>query len=264
MNKNMSTQNTISAKNISRRSVLRTSGLVAASGAFLAACKKSSVVAIPRLGTVPPTTALPQVSVSDVALLRTAASVENSATAAINSLIKAGNLSSEAAALATAFVAAHTANAATLASAISAQGGEAITGTNANVDKLYFNPALALIDGGADKAGDSALLLMAIESYVTETYQYFVSLTNAAVLRAQMMKLGSRTSRQSAATAQLIRGGTKGFLPGVDDKGVALVATINSAFGQLSAVQVSLGKVSEAGTKAQISMETPSLNSLEY
>ena len=252
------------ARSISRRSVLRTSGLVAASGAFLAACKKSSVVAIPRIGTVPPTTMLPTENVTDVALLRTAASVENSAKAAIDALVAQGNLSTDGVTLAKAFSTTHVSNATQVNAAVTAQGGAAISTTNANVDALYFNPALALIDGSADKPGDSLLLLQAIENYVTETYQFFVSMTNAAVLRAQMMKLAVHTSRQGAATAQLIRGGTAGFVPGVDDHGVALVATIPGAFGALSAVQVSLGKVSEAGTKTQVSMETPSLNSLEY
>ncbi|NBN90811.1 MAG: ferritin-like domain-containing protein [Actinobacteria bacterium] len=41
-------------------------------------------------------------------------------------------------------------------------------------------------------------------------------------------------------------------------------AAVPGAFGSLAAVTFSIGKTSEAGTKTQLSLDTPSLNSLAY
>ena len=60
-----------------RRTFLRTGGLTVAAGALVAACgDRGGSTGIPRVGTVPSTTALPTVGVTDVALLRTATSLE--------------------------------------------------------------------------------------------------------------------------------------------------------------------------------------------
>jgi hypothetical protein len=79
-----------------------------------------------------------------------------------------------------------------------------------------------------------------------------------------MVRLGARSSRRAAVAAQLINGGTVGFAPANDKDGVALVATLPSAFGSLSSVQVKLGPVNETGSRATVLMDTPSLNSLIY
>ena len=66
--------------NISRRDALRVGGLSVFGAAFLAACgKQSGVVQSANIlseGEVTPTTALPEGVVTDVVLLRTAASLE--------------------------------------------------------------------------------------------------------------------------------------------------------------------------------------------
>jgi hypothetical protein len=78
------------------------------------------------------------------------------------------------------------------------------------------------------------------------------------------MRLAASSSRRAAVAAQLIRGGTAGFVPGMSDKGEELTATLPSTFGQLSAVQVLLGPLNEIGTRSPLSMDTPSLNSMLY
>jgi hypothetical protein len=39
---------------------------------------------------------------------------------------------------------------------------------------------------------------------------------------------------------------------------------VPGAFGSLAAITFAIGKTSEAGTKTQLSLDTPSLNSLAY
>ena len=105
---------------------------------------------------------------------------------------------------------------------------------------------------------------MALEATVAATYQAFVAWTNEPALRARMMNLSLDPSQHSAAAAQLIRPGSKGLVTGTDETGAELVAALPSAFGSLSGFSVPLGKPNEAGIKATVNMETPSLNSLEY
>ena len=63
---------------LNRRKFLQSGGLALASAAILAACGKSDKVATtyPRIGDSPTTTALPDGTVNDVVLLRTASSLE--------------------------------------------------------------------------------------------------------------------------------------------------------------------------------------------
>lgn len=79
-----------------------------------------------------------------------------------------------------------------------------------------------------------------------------MSLAVQPALRADLVRLGARSSRRAAVAAQLINGGTGGFAPANDKDGVALVATLPSAFGSLSTVQVQLGPVNEVGSRTTV------------
>jgi hypothetical protein len=129
--------------------------------------------------------------------------------------------------------------------------------------EAYGQNALDLVASGKLPA-DTLALTLAVETLIAATYQYFVSLTAEPALRADMVRLGGRSSRRAAVAAQLINGGTAGFAPATDAAGAPLVATLPGAFGSLSAVQVQLGPVNDTGTRATVLMDTPSLNSLIY
>ena len=129
--------------------------------------------------------------------------------------------------------------------------------------QAYGQNALDLVAGG--KLPEDALALtLAIETLIASTYQYFVSLATEPAVRSDLVRLGGRSSRRAAVAAQLINGGTVGFAPAVDKDGDALVATLPSAFGSLSSVQVQLGPVNQVGSRTTVLMDTPSLNSLIY
>lgn len=247
----------------SRRSMLTAGGAAAAGAAFLAACGGTSNT-VTRLGSAPTTAKLTDAQVTDVVLLRTAQSVETMIATMMSDSAFIALTDSATAPIVASFTAAHKAHVGALASLITSRGGESYTGTNEKLMVSYGQQALNLVADGKDKQ-DVAGLALALESLSCATYQYFVSLTSDPTLRSQMMRIGATSARRAAVVAQLINSGTQAFAPGIDDKGVATIATLPNAFGALNATQVFLGPVNpESGTRASLLLDTPSLNSLIY
>ena len=242
--------------------MLRSSGALAATTAVLAACSSSSP-SIARIGESPTTVKLEDLAVTDVVLLRTAMSMETMAAAMLSDSAVTSLASKESASIIAAFAADHTSHLEDLRVLITARNGEPYSETNAKLMQAYGQTALDLIASGK-LPEDTLALTLAVENLIASTYQYFVSLTAEPALRAAMVGLGGRSSRRAAVAAQLINGGTVGFAPADDKDGNALVATLPSAFGSLSSVQVKLGPVNETGSRTTVLMDTPSLNSLIY
>lgn len=242
--------------------MLRSSGALAATSAVLAACS-STKPSIARIGESPTTVKLEDLAVTDVVLLRTAMSMETMAAAMLSDSAVTALASKDTAPVIAAFAADHTSHLEDLQVLISARNGEAYSGTNAQLMQAYGQTALDLVTSGK-LAADTLALTLAVETLIAGTYQYFVSLAVQPALRADLVRLGARSSRRAAVTAQLINAGTGGFAPANDKDGSPLVATLPGAFGSLSAVQVRLGPVNDIGTRATVLMDTPSLNSLIY
>ena len=242
--------------------MLRSSGAIAATTAVLAACS-STKPSVARIGESPTTVKLEELAVTDVILLRTAMSMETMAAAMLSDSAVTAIASKDTAPVIAAFAAGHTSQLEDLRVLISARNGEAYTETNAKLMQAYGQTALDLVASGK-LATDTLPLTLAIETLIASTYQYFVSLATEPAVRADLVRLGGRSSRRAAITAQLINGGTSAFAPANDKDGVALVATLPSAFGSLSTVQVQLGPVNEVGSRTTVLMDTPSLNSLIY
>lgn len=248
---------------ISRRSLILNGGTAAAASVILAACG-SEHSGLARVGEAPATTALPDAHVSDVVLLRTAESVEQLAVAALTHATitsKAGDGTKAAMEL---YVTSHRANIAAIAPLVAARGGESVTRPNTRMMANYVDTATALIAESDTAADDVLVFVHALEAVVAATYQAFVAWTSEPALRSAMMSLAVAPSQHSAATAQLIRPGSAGIVPGVDENGAALVATLPNTFGSLSAFDATVGNPNDAGARTTLSMETPSLNSLEY
>ena len=242
--------------------MLRSSGALAATTAVLAACS-STKPTVARIGESPTTVKLEDLAVTDVVLLRTAMSMETMAAAMLSDSAVTSLATKDSASVIAAFAAAHTSYLEDLRVLISARNGQAHSGTNAKLMQAYGQTALDLVASGK-LPEDTLALTLAVEALIASTYQYFVSLASEPAVRADLVRLGARSSRRAAVTAQLINGGTVGFAPAVDKDGVALVATLPSAFGSLSSVQVQLGPVNEVGSRTTVLMDTPSLNSLIY
>lgn len=260
---------------LNRRKFLQTGGLALASAAILAACGKNEKVATsyPRIGEAPTTTALPEGVVNDVVLLRTASSLEWSAIDAYTAAAGLGLLPAAATSLVKRFQADHKAHAAALSEAIKKAGGEPFECANARINELYIVPAVELITGNEAKgiepsdtpAEDLVVLAHGLENLAAATYQYYVSMISQPALRAAAMTIGQDEARHAAVLAQAIIPDGKGIAPSVNETtGKANPAAVPGAFGSLSAVTFAIGKTSETGSKTQLSLDTPSLNSMVY
>lgn len=248
---------------VSRRALLINGGTAAAAGVILAACA-SPDPGLGRIGEAPVATALPDATVSDDVLLRTAQSVEALAITALTDATVTGKAGADAKAAMEIFVRGHKANLAALTAVVAARGGESFNEPNTKMMANYVTKAVAAIKDSDDAAADVLVFVNALEGVVGATYQAFVAWTNDPALRSTMMSLSLRPSRFSVATAQLIRSGVKGVLPAVDDAGAELPSGLPDAFGPLTSFPVVIGKPNEDGARVTILMETPSLNSLEY
>jgi hypothetical protein len=248
---------------ISRRTLLRSSGAVVASGVVLAACGGSTGNTVTRIGAQPESTPLGDAKINDVVLLRTAQSVEKMVADIFTDTRVTSLLSGQNASVVAAFAAAHQRHVSDIAPLVTSRGGESINEPNAKLMTAYGNTVLELIDEGKD-ANDVMTALLGFETLVAATYQYAMSLTEEPALRGDMMRLGAQSSRRAAVTAQLINAGTKSFGPSEDEEGNPTVATLPSAFGALNSVQIAVGPPNEVGARTTVLMDTPSLNSLIY
>ena len=79
------------------------------------------------------------------------------------------------------------------------------------------------------------------------------------------MRIAHDEARHAVVLAQVLNPGYASVGPTVNEAtGKANVASVPGAFGVLSSIQVSLGKVNAEGVKPSLTMETPSLNGLIY
>jgi rubrerythrin len=264
---------------VNRRRFFLTGGFAIATTTLLAACSKdiqSPKGAFPRIGAVPPTTGLPNAAPTDEALLRTATSLEFNAIDTYTKVLGLGLFTGSAAgtaAVVSRFKADHEAHAKALSGIITEAKGETFECANAQINKLYINPALDLILGNKEAGiapsdtplDDVMALALGLETLAAETYQFYVSLLSQPQLRAAAMGIGEQESRHSALLAQAINPGVDGIGPSTNKKtGKPNPAAVPGAFGSLGTVSVILGKPNEAGNKTTLNMETPSLNSMAY
>lgn len=259
---------------LSRRQLLRLSGISVAGTLALAACGKQADVEqssnIASAGTVPPTTALPSAEVNDIVLLRTAASLEYNAINTYELALSAGLLTGDYAGLGDAvkrFRDDHQEHADAVNKLVSALGGTPFTCENPRIKSVYIDPAVALItaDDNPDSALDTVALAHALENLAAQTYQGVVGMLSTPSLRADAMRIGQDESRHAVVLAQVLNPGYASVGPTVNEAtGRPNIATVPTAFGALGSVGLTIGTPSPEGVKTNLILETPSLNSLIY
>lgn len=257
----------------SRRSVLRLGG-VSAAGVLLAACGKQAGVEennnIRAVGVVPEAEGLSNVEVTDIVLLRTAASLEYNAIDTYDAALGLGVFTG-------AFTAAgdiaqrlrddHRGHAAAINGLISQLGGEPFTCGNPRLNEIYIAPALSLITDADNEnpALDVVVLAHALENLAAQTYQSVVTLLTDKALRQAAMTIGQDEARHAAVLAQALNPGLAGVLASVDaTTNKPKVAAVPGAFGPLTPISVTVGPLNADGTRNTLMLETPSLNSLAY
>ena len=260
--------------NFSRREILRIGGIGAISTALLAACGKQAGVvgdkAIASLGTVPPTTALAKAEVTDIVLLRTAASLEYNAIDTYKWALDGGLFTGDFAKAADAamrFGDDHLQNADAINKLVVALGGKEHNCANERIDRLYIQPAIKLIvtDGNSDASKDAVVLAHALENLLAQTHQGIMPIVISPEVRGELIRIGGYAARRAVVLAQILNPGLGAVGPKVDAAtGAASIAAVPSAFGGLASIKVSFGPANSEGVKAPLTMETPSLNGLVY
>lgn len=264
----------MSGHQITRRELIRLGGLSVVGATFLAACGKQANVPesanIASVGSVPPTTGLPAVEVTDAVLMRTAASLEYNAIETYELVLSSGLLIGEFSKLSDAvkrFRDDHTRHADAVNALAVQLGGKSVTCGNARIRSLYIDPALELIteSGNPDAGVDVVALAHGLENLATQTYQGVVSSLSTPSLRAAAMRIGADEARHAVILAQVLNPGYGAVGPTTNETtGKPNVASVPMAFGAQSSVQVSIGAPNADGVKTTVAMETPSLNSLVY
>ena len=259
---------------LTRRELLRLSGVSIASGLVLAACGKQAGViddnAITILGKSPVTTPLADAEVTDAVLLRTAASLEYNAietyATALESKLLTGDLK-KVAEMAKRFSDDHQQHANAVNALAVKLGAKEYRCGNSRINDAYLAPALKIIteSDNPNSAIDIVALAHAVENLAAQTYQGVVELLSDPMLRADAMRIGQQEARHAALLAQVLNPGLDHVGPTSDEKtGKANIAAVPSAFGSLANIQLTIGKPKPDGSRTILLLETPSLNSLVY
>lgn len=263
---------------LTRRRFLLAGGATISFGALLAACGGNESSGIPVLGNAPQSTALPDAPVTDIALLRTATSLEYNAIFVYDAVTEL--VSGDAAILAQRFVRDHKAHAEATAALTEQLGGKAFEEPNPRLQRIYIEPALTAILGDSDKgiaptddaAADIVALAYALETLAGATYQAYVPLLNDKSLRAAAMGIGEQEARHAAVLGSIINPdrlvSSFGLPLSADFQETtdvpAAAYAVPSSFGTLAPIPLVIGAPNDSGGRMTVNLETPNLNSMVY
>lgn len=214
-----------------RRDVLRVGGFAVAAAAVISACGEHERGEVGRVGAVPTTLKLPDAKVTNVALLRTASSLQHSVVNVYSQVI--GNsdlLDPKFDDMAKRFMDDHSSHAQTFEKLTTDAGGTAWTCGNPKFDDVVVNPVLTRITKGAeataialaigpsdDPRRDVLSFAHGLEALCGATYQSFVALFSDPSLRAAGMTAGASAARHAALLALNINPNRPGGLVNFSD-----------------------------------------------
>ncbi len=215
---------------IGRRDVLRVGGLGVATAAVLSACG-AETGEVGRVGSVSTTVPLPDVSVTNVTLLRTASSLEHSIVNVYSQVIGNSDLLDPSMDdMFQRFLDDHTAHAALFEQLTTDGGGTAWTCGNPKIDDVVIQPVLdriikgvpatsvaAAIPPSDDPRRDILNFAHGLEAMAGATCQSFVVLYSDPSLRSQGMTVGANESRHAALLAFTINSDRPGGWVNFDD-----------------------------------------------
>lgn len=203
---------------LGRRDVLRIGGLSVATATVISACGEHERGEVGRVGAVPTTIRLPDARTTNVALLRTASSLERSIINVYSQVI--GNsdlLDPKYDDMATRFMQDHAGHAELFDQLTTDAGGTAWTCGNPKIDDVIINPIMKRITVGAEATAGAAAIepsedphrdvlnfLHGLESLAGATYQSLVALFSDPTPRAEAMTVGARAARHAALLALTI------------------------------------------------------------
>ncbi len=302
-----------------RRGLFRIGGITIATAAVLAACGDTGGE-LGRVGVGAPTPTLLDPIVDDSVLLRTSASIETSIVNAYQHILDGGFLGrpspthpdlGDQTDLVTNYLAHHKKSAESFNALAQEAGGEPWLCGNPRLDSAFIDMIFTRVEKGAtatdlnaeigpsdDITRDMINLVWALESLSATSSQALMPQVTQASYRAEAMRIGARSARQSTLVSLMINPGAyvtsadaQNATPGATTTTVAPTTTQNiaapvettatgeapppqteiplpiaipSQFGLLSAVTYVGGLGDENGVRLKLNLETPSLNSFTY
>lgn len=214
-----------------RRDVLRIGGFAVTTAAVISACGEHDRGQVGRVGAVPTTVKLPDAVVTNVTLLRTASSLENSIISVYGQIIDHSDLLDPALNdMAKRFLDDHLSHAQVFEQLTSDAGGTPWTCGNPKIDDIIINPIIKRITVGAeataaakaieasdDPRRDMLNFAHGLEALAGATYQALVALFSEPSLRSDAMTVGAREARHAALLALTINPDRPGGLVNFTD-----------------------------------------------
>jgi len=258
-----------SADGITRRHLLQAGGLVSL-GALVAACGSNGSDNPGRLGVAPPPATLPDADVDDLALIRTAQSLEHTAVVMHQAIVDTGALTGDETPLVERMIADHTAHGEMLGSLATEMGGEAFACANPFLIDRVINPIVDQFAESDDPHRDVMLAAQAIESWLGASHQSLISRLTQGELRRSVGQIGCVEHRYATVLARLINP-DETFSPSFfgepverDGEGFWTPYAIPSTYGRLSGTDLVVGAPNEEGGRFSIQLQTPAANTIVY
>jgi hypothetical protein len=256
---------------ISRRRLLQTGGVVSL-GAVVAACgsNRGGSEAPGRLGVAPPPATLPAAKIDDLALLRTAQSLEHTALMLHQAIIDTGALTNDEMPLVERLIADHTAHAELISGLVTGAGGEPFDCANPFLVDRVVNPIVEQFESSDDVHRDVLLAAQAAESWLGASHQSLVGQIELGELRRGVAQVGCEEHRHATVLARLINPDDT-FAPVFfgdplerNGEGFWVPYAIPSTFGRVSAIDLVVGAPNDEGGRFAIQLQTPAPNSIVY
>lgn len=257
---------------LGRRALIRNGALTVSLGAIAAACGtgRTGVEAPGRLGLADEPPELPDAEIDDITLMRTAQSLEYTALDVYEAASEMGALSSDEAALVQRFVEDHQRHADAIGEIVVRLGGEPFECANPFLTERAVAPILLAFEGSDDLRSDVLNTAYAFEMLAGASYQALVGMFANEPLRASAMQIGSEEQRHAAALAvalnpdALFSPALSGAQEDADDRGIALRYAVPSVFGRVSGIDLTVGGLTEEGSRFSAQLQTPAANTLVY
>lgn len=257
---------------LGRRALIRNGAITVSLGAIASACGsgRSGSADPGRLGVADAAPEVADDEVDDVTLLRTAQSIEYTAIDVYAAAAETGGLSSDEAALVQRFVDDHRRHADDVGTLVTGLGGEPFTCANPFLVGRAVTPVLAALADTDDLHRDLLNISYAFETLAGASYQELVRRLQDRSLRSAAMVIGGEEHRHAAAVAALINPATyvspalTGELEEADEYGIPLRYAIPSVFGRVDGIELTVGGVSDEGSRFSTILQTPAANSLIY
>lgn len=257
---------------LGRRALIRNGALTVSLGALTAACGsgRSGSQDPGRLGVAEAAPDLVDDEVDDLTLMRTAQSLEYTALDVYAAAADADALSSDEMALIQRFVDDHKRHADAVGAIVVRLGGQPFECANPFLVDRAVTPILGAIDGSDDLRLDLLNIAYAFEQLAGASYQALVAMLANKPLRVSAMEIGSEEQRHAAALAaainpdEYVSPALTGGQPDADERGITLRYAIPTVFGQVSGIDLTVGAVSDEGSRFTTQLQTPAANSLVY